>query len=146
MTLLHGLAAGLLFGAGLAVSGMIYPTKVLGFLDLAGAWDPSLALVMGGALAVAIPGFRFVLARGRTVSGAALAVPAARAIDRPLLVGAVMFGAGWGLVGLCPGPAVGVLATLDPGAALFMAAMLVGMFGKDLVERARGRTLAARVD
>ncbi len=97
---------GLLFGLGLCLSGMTDPPKVLGFLDLAGAWDPSLAFVMGGAVVVAFFAFRIALGRGKTLSGQPLDLPASRAIDGRLISGLLLFGVGWGLVGLCPGPAI----------------------------------------
>ena len=118
--------AGLLFGLGLAISGMTEPDKVLGFLDLFGNWDPSLALVMGGALAVAIPGFRWARRYPHAVCGDALQLPQKTHIDPPLLIGALMFGIGWGLAGYCPGPAVANLARLNPELLIFLPAMLVG--------------------
>lgn len=118
--------AGLLFGLGLAVSGMTEPDKVLGFLDLFGSWDPSLALVMGGALAVAIPGFRWARRYPQAVCGDALQLPQKTRIDPPLLIGALMFGVGWGLAGYCPGPAVANLARLNPELLIFLPAMLIG--------------------
>jgi|SRR5271166_5133828 len=118
---------GLLFGIGLCVSGMVYPSKVLGFLDLAGAWDPSLAFVMGGAVAVGLVAFRIAGRRGVSLSGGPLHLPTAKAIDARLIGGSVIFGAGWGLVGLCPGPAIADLGFLDRRAALFVACMILGM-------------------
>jgi hypothetical protein len=115
-------ASGLLFGLGLCLAGMIDPRKVLGFLDLAGAWDPSLALVMGGALAVAFVAFRLA-GKGPF----APAPPRARRIDARLYAGAAIFGLGWGLVGFCPGPALADLGFLDPRAALFVLAMASGV-------------------
>ena len=133
---------GLLFGWGLLLSGMTDPGKVQGFLDLAGAWDPSLALVMGGAIAVGF--FAFALARRRTTSflGGALQMPAARDIDKPLVVGSLIFGAGWGLAGFCPGPAVVSMASGEIKALVFVAAMLAGMLAFKLLDaapRARAR-------
>ena len=119
--------AGLLFGAGLCLSGMIYPSKVLAFLDLVGAWDPSLAFVMGGAVAVAFITFRIAAGRRTTLSGEPFHLPAAKAIDARLIGGSVIFGAGWGLVGLCPGPAIANLGFLDWRAALFVLCMILGM-------------------
>ena len=119
--------AGLLFGLGLCLSGMIEPRKVLGFLDIAGLWDPSLAFVMGGAVLVAMAAFRFARGRSATLSGGAFHLPAARGIDARLILGSLLFGAGWGLVGLCPGPALVDLGFLDPGAARFVLAMAGGM-------------------
>ena len=120
-------AAGLVFGLGLVISGMSNPAKVLGFLDLAGPWDPSLAVVMAGAIAVGIVGF--ALARGRAASmlGLQMRLGTSRTIDRRLAVGAVAFGVGWGLVGLCPGPALAALSGGSREAIVFVAAMLAGM-------------------
>ena len=119
--------SGLVFGLGLIVSGMANPAKVLGFLDLAGAWDPSLALVMGGAVAVGF--FAFLIAKNRTRSfiGAEMKLPTASAIDSRLLAGSALFGAGWGVVGFCPGPGLVALGMGEPKALVFVAAMLVGM-------------------
>jgi uncharacterized protein len=126
--LLATLGAGIVFGAGLVVSQMIDPGKVLAFLDVAGAWDPSLALVMVGALAVAIPGFRLAAARNAPVFGGGFDRPSRQAIDGRLLGGAAVFGIGWGLVGFCPGPALAALAFGRWEAALFVLAMLAGMW------------------
>ena len=118
---------GLLFGLGLILSGMTDPGKVIGFLDLAGLWDPSLALVMGGAIAVGF--FAFAIAKKRTVNflGGALHLPKSNPIDKPLVIGAVLFGAGWGLAGFCPGPGLVSLASGNAKGAFFVAFMLVGM-------------------
>jgi uncharacterized membrane protein YedE/YeeE len=118
---------GLLFGLGLILSGMTDPGKVIGFLDLAGLWDPSLALVMGGAIAVGF--FAFAIAKKRTVNflGGALHLPKSNQIDKPLVIGAVLFGAGWGLAGFCPGPGLVSLASGNAKGAFFVAFMLVGM-------------------
>jgi len=118
---------GLFFGLGLILSGMTDPGKVLGFLDIAGIWDPSLALVMGGAIAVGF--FAFAIAKKRTVNflGGALHLPKSNEIDKPLVIGAMMFGAGWGLAGFCPGPAIVSLASGQIKAAMFVVFMLVGM-------------------
>tara|TARA_R110002049_G_scaffold48080_4_gene138786 strand:- start:436 stop:852 length:417 start_codon:yes stop_codon:yes gene_type:complete len=126
---------GLIFGLGLILSGMTDPSKVLGFLDLFGAWDPSLALVMGGAIAVGA--FAFALARDRTQSvlGGAMHLPRATQIDKRLVVGALIFGAGWGLAGFCPGPALVASASGEIKAAIFVVAMLAGMGLYALVER-----------
>ena len=121
------LLIGLLFGAGLAVSGMMNPAKVLGFLDIAGDWDPTLAFVMGGALIVALPATLVARRRSRPVLAERFDMPTRRAIDVPLIAGSALFGLGWGLVGFCPGPAFAALATglWQPG--LFVVAMLAGM-------------------
>lgn len=132
---LAAFACGLIFGFGLLISGMTQPTKVLGFLDLFGRWDPTLAFVMMGALAVSALGFAFARRRMRPLFAAESLWPTKTAIDRPLVIGSVMFGAGWGLVGLCPGPAVENLATLSPQVVGFVAAMLAGMVGQDLWSR-----------
>ena len=118
---------GLLFGLGLCLSSMTDPAKVLGFLDLAGAWDPSLAFVMGGAVVVALIAFRIAIRRGSSLSGGPLHLPVARAIDARLIAGSLMFGVGWGLVGLCPGPAMADVGYLDGRAALFVLSMAAGM-------------------
>lgn len=120
------LASGVLFGLGLAVSGMTDPDKVRNFLDLAGAWDPSLALVMAGALLVALPGYAWVRGRGASASGEPLHLPAATRIDARLLGGSALFGIGWGIAGYCPGPALANLAHGAPGAIAFVVAMLAG--------------------
>jgi uncharacterized membrane protein YedE/YeeE len=119
--------AGLLFGLGLCMSGMTDPRKVLGFLDLGGAWDPSLALVMGGAVAVACVAFRIAARRRASVSGEPFHLPTAKAIDGRLIGGSLIFGAGWGLVGLCPGPAIADVGFLDLRAALFVGSMILGI-------------------
>lgn len=134
------LISGLVFGTGLVISGMTQPEKVLGFLDIFGAWDPTLAFVMGGALAVALPGFWLARRRGHPLLAAHFRWPTRAEIDRPLVAGSVMFGAGWGLVGLCPGPAIVNLSTLMPQAVVFVAAMVLGMAGLDFW---RGRRISA---
>lgn len=124
---LSAFACGLLFGLGLIVSGMANPAKVLGFLDLAGQWDPSLAFVMAGAVAIAAIGFRLARTRPASVLGAPMQLPTARRVDSRLIAGALIFGAGWGLAGFCPGPALVSAASGQPRAWLFVAAMLAGM-------------------
>ena len=119
--------AGLLFGLGLCLSGMTNPTKVLAFLDLAGAWDPSLAFVMIGAIAVAFVAFRVASRRAASLSGRPFQIPTSKAIDARLVGGSLLFGAGWGLAGLCPGPAIVNLGYLNSRAALFVLAMAAGM-------------------
>jgi hypothetical protein len=118
---------GLLFGLGLMLSGMTDPGKVLGFLDLAGAWDPSLALVMGGAIAVGVAAFAVAKKRTVTFLGGALHWPQAESVDKRLVLGSMLFGAGWGLAGFCPGPALVSLASGKTKAAVFVAAMVLGM-------------------
>ena len=129
--------AGLVFGIGLIVSGMFNPAKVLAFLDLAGPWDPSLALVMAGAVAIAAIGFALASWRGTTLLGTPLQLGAARRIDRRLALGSLVFGAGWGLVGFCPGPALVALGTGGVKAFAFFAAMVVGMLVFEALERRR---------
>uniref|UniRef100_UPI000D378977 DUF6691 family protein n=1 Tax=unclassified Variovorax TaxID=663243 RepID=UPI000D378977 len=119
--------SGLLFGLGLIVSGMADPAKVLGFLDLFGRWDPSLALVMAGAIALGVPAFLVAARRTRSLLGAPMQLPTARRIDRRLLAGSLVFGAGWGLAGFCPGPGLVALGMGEAKAAAFVAAMLAGM-------------------
>ena len=126
---------GLLFGMGLLVSGMTDPGKVLGFLDLLGAWDPSLAFVMGGAILVGVFAFAIAKKRSNSFSGGAMRFPTQTEIDKRLLVGAVIFGAGWGLAGFCPGPALVSLAAGQPKAAVFMGFMLAGMFLCEVIDR-----------
>lgn len=126
---------GLLFGWGLLLSGMTDPGKVQGFLDLFGAWDPSLAFVMGGAIAVGVFAFAVAKKRTQTFLGGGLQLPTARDIDKPLVVGALIFGAGWGLAGFCPGPGVVAMAAGELKALVFVAAMLAGMFGFQLLDR-----------
>mgnify|MGYP001281160029 CR=1 FL=1 len=128
-------AVGLLFGIGLILSGMTDPGKVTGFLDLFGQWDPSLALVMGGAIMVGV--FAFAIAKKRTTTflGGALHLPKSTDIDRRLGVGGLVFGAGWGLAGFCPGPALVSLGAGQPKAAVFVVAMLAGMYVFELLER-----------
>ena len=128
-------AVGLLFGLGLLLSGMTDPGKVLGFLDIFGAWDPSLALVMGGAILVGF--FAFALAKKRTTTflGGVLRLPTSTQMDKPLVIGSLLFGAGWGLAGFCPGPAVVSMADGQPKALVFVLAMLFGMVGFELMDR-----------
>jgi uncharacterized protein len=121
------LVAGLSFGAGLVMSGMAQPRKVLGFLDVFGAWDASLLCVMAGAIAVHAIGYRLVRARPQPLFDARFAVPTRRDIDADLVLGAVLFGIGWGISGYCPGPSVIALASGRPGVLIFVAAMAVGM-------------------
>jgi uncharacterized protein len=137
MWIVAPLVCGLIFGAGLLISGMVQPTKVLGFLDIFGAWDPSLAVVMAAALAVAAPGFMLARYRPRPVLTGQYFWPGKPQIDAPLLLGAGLFGIGWGLVGLCPGPALESLATLSPGVIVFVAAMAMGMVIHDIWQASR---------
>jgi len=135
MPILTSLLAGLVFGLGLILSRMADPAKVLAFLDLAGPWDPSLVLVMVGAIAVGLVAFAMAGRRDRTLLGLALKLPVARQIDGRLVGGSLLFGAGWGLAGFCPGPALVALSMGELKAAVFVAAMLVGMGVFELLER-----------
>ena len=126
---------GLLFGIGLLLSGMSDPGKVLGFLDLFGAWDPSLALVMGGAVGVAALAYAIAGKRSTSVLGGALQLPTSNHIDRRLVGGALVFGIGWGLAGYCPGPALVSLASGQVKGAVFVAAMALGMVIYSVIER-----------
>jgi len=132
--------AGLLFGLGLIVAGMANPAKILGFLDITGKWDPSLAFVMAGAIAVGQ--VAFMLARRRTLSalGLPMQLPAAQAIDLPLVGGSLAFGIGWGLAGFCPGPALVALGAGYSKAFVFVVAMLLGMGTFELISAARRRS------
>ena len=134
MTIFSALLAGLLFGMGLIVSGMTDPSKVLGFLDVAGKWDPSLGFVMGGAIIIGLLVFPFASKRTESVLGSPMRLPTATTIDRRLVLGGLTFGVGWGLAGYCPGPA---LASLTHGGTkpwVFVIAMLVGMALFELAE------------
>jgi len=135
MSTLAAFAAGLLFGVGLILGGMTDPGKVIGFLDIAGHWDPSLAFVMGGAVLVGI--FAFALARRRASAllGGAMQLPQRRDIDARLVLGSAVFGIGWGLAGFCPGPALVSFASGEGKAAIFVAAMLGGMIIYTVMER-----------
>jgi uncharacterized membrane protein YedE/YeeE len=151
MRIVAPLICGLINGAGLLNSGMVRPTKVLDFLDIFGAWDPSLAVVMAAALAVAVPGFRLADRGARPWFAGEYFRPGKSGIDRPLVAGAAMFGLGWGLVGLCPGPALENLATLSPGIIVFVLAMAAGMIAHDGWQRSRltaqrDRMLASATD
>ena len=139
---MHALSAfgvGLVFGIGLVISGMTDPSKIIGFLDLAGPWDPSLALVMGGAVAVGFVAFRVARRRTAAFLGGAMHLPTARQIDRRLVVGSLVFGIGWGLAGYCPGPAVVSVGMGQDKAIVFVVAMLAGMAIYELIERVRQR-------
>ena len=140
MKLAMALVAGLLFGLGLILSGMTDPAKVLGFLDLAGNWDPSLAFVMGGALLVGTLVFPFATKRPKSILGDALRLPTATRIDRRLVLGGLTFGVGWGLAGYCPGPALASLAQGGTKPLLFFAAMLVGMALFELLESIKSKS------
>ncbi|MFI2810232.1 MULTISPECIES: DUF6691 family protein [Microbulbifer] len=134
-TTITAFVAGLIFGLGLLLSQMANPEKVLAFLDLAGNWDPSLALVMVGAIAVGLPVFAWAKGRQQSLLGEALELPSSNAIDRPLVVGSLLFGAGWGLAGFCPGPAVVATGAGELKAVVFTVAMLAGMTAFRLFRR-----------
>lgn len=139
MALFYAWLAGLIFGIGLLISGMTNPAKVIGFLDLAGHWDPSLAFVMAGAIAVAAVGFKFARTRTRSLLGLPMNLPTARHIDRRLVVGSLLFGIGWGIAGVCPGPALVLLGSGIGKGAVFVIAMLVGMGLFEWLERKKQR-------
>ena len=140
MQIIATFATGLIFGLGLILSGMTDPSKVIGFLDLAGLWDPSLALVMGGAVLVGVIAYQFAKGRKTSFSGDAMRLPTARQIDRRLVLGGLTFGAGWGLAGYCPGPALVSVMQGGMKPLIFVIAMLVGM----AVFEIQGRMAQAR--
>lgn len=130
------LFAGLLFSLGLIISGMVNPAKVIGFLDLTGHWDPSLALVMAGAIAAATPFFIWAKTRRQTLlTHEKMALPDSKIIDRPLIAGSILFGMGWGLAGICPGPGLVALAMGEVKAFIFVVSMLIGMFIFNLIPK-----------
>jgi len=135
---LNAFLVGLLFGLGLIISGMTDPSKVIGFLDLAGAWDPSLAFVMGGAVLIGAGAFTIAKKRQRSLLGAPMQLSDATRLDKPLLIGSLVFGVGWGISGFCPGPAVVSAAAGQPKAWIFVAAMLAGMALYNMIEQ-RGK-------
>ncbi|SEH69364.1 YeeE/YedE family protein [Paracoccus alkenifer] len=135
MQLVSALLIGLVFGAGIALSGMANPAKVLNFFDLAGTWDPSLIFVMGGALAVTFVGYRVVLRRSGPVLGGGFYLPTRRDIDRPLVLGSAVFGIGWGIAGFCPGGVIPALGLLRPEPVVFVVAMIVGILLARLLQR-----------
>lgn len=137
MKTVSALVTGLLFGIGLIVSGLANPAKVLGFLDIAGTWDPSLAFVMVGAIGVAAVGFRVAGRRAQSLLRQPMRLPDARAVDGRLIGGSLLFGVGWGIAGICPGPAVVALGMGYVKAALFVAAMIAGMAVFEFLERRR---------
>ena len=128
---LFGFVSGLVFGIGLILAGMADPSKIKGFLDLAGAWDPSLALVMGGAIAPGVVAFALAKRRELSWTGTAMEIPTNRSIDTRLILGGVLFGTGWGIAGFCPGPALVALGSGMGAAGIFVVAMLVGMVVHD---------------
>lgn len=139
MHIIMALLAGLVFGIGLIISGMTDPSKVIGFLDLTGRWDPSLGFVMGGAILVGLVAFRFAAGRAKSLLGDAMRLPTATHIDRRLVLGGLAFGAGWGLAGYCPGPALASLAGGGAKPLIFAGAMVVGMAIFEWLERLPAR-------
>lgn len=139
MSIVSALLSGLLFGLGLIVSGMSDPSKVLGFLDLAGAWDPSLAFVMGGAILVGSLVFPFASKRTNSITGKPMRLPTATTIDRRLVLGGLTFGVGWGLAGYCPGPALASLVLGGTKPWVFILAMLIGMAVFEVIEKVSGK-------
>ena len=137
LNILTAFAAGLVFGIGLIFAGMTDPSKVIGFLDFAGNWDPSLAFVMGGAILVGVFAFRFAKRSTTSVLGEEMRLPTNHAIDKPLVIGSLLFGAGWGLVGFCPGPALTSLGSGNGKAAIFVIAMVAGMAVFEFLQRLR---------
>ncbi len=133
-TILAALCCGIIFGLGLSISEMINPARVIGFLDIAGQWDLTLLLVMGSAVFVTVICFPLVLKQPHPLLSEKFSLPTKSSIDLELLSGATLFGIGWGLAGLCPGPAVAALASLSPSVMLFVAAMLVGLFIAPMIE------------
>jgi uncharacterized protein len=129
--------SGLLLGIGLILSGMANPAKVIGFLDVAGPWDPSLGLVMGGGLVVGSIGFTLLKKQSKTLSGEPLNLPASRKIDLRLILGSVLFGIGWGVTGICPGPGLVLLGAGIPEGVIYVASLLAGMTLYSLIEKLR---------
>lgn len=137
-----GLIAGLVFGAGLVISSMTDPTKVLAFLDVTGNWDPSLLLVLGAAVIVNFVGYRLVLKRGEPVFGDRFALPTSQDLDARLIGGSALFGIGWGLAGYCPGPGFVAIAQGNLEAIVFVATVFVGFISVDLIDRLRAASAA----
>ena len=135
MNVLFALLSGLIFGLGLILAGMANPAKVLGFLDLAGLWDPSLALVMGGGIAIGSVAFALAKRRTQSLLGLPMQLPTSRQLDRRLLGGSIAFGIGWGLAGICPGPALVLLGSGSYQGMVFVVAMLTGMGAFEILER-----------
>jgi len=131
--------SGLIFGIGLIVSGMTNPAKVIGFLDIAGAWDPSLGFVMLGAISVAFFSFRLAKKRKHTYTGIPILLPETKAIDLKLILGSTTFGVGWGLAGYCPGPALATIFTWQVAPLLFVSAMVLGMALYELIEYVKAK-------
>jgi uncharacterized membrane protein YedE/YeeE len=146
MRLFISFVIGVVFGVGLYVSGMTQPSKVLGFLDILGDWDPSLAFVMAGAVAVGLVAFSFARRRGRTFLGEELRLPRTTEIDAPLVVGSLIFGTGWGLSGICPGPGIVDVGFLDWHALVFVVSMAAGMMMERLIVDALGAKSLVSMD
>jgi len=136
---------GLVFGVGISLSGMANPAKVLNFFDIAGTWDPSLGFVMGGAVIVAFFGYRLVLRREKPVFAPIFDIPTNRRIDAKLIGGSAVFGIGWGIAGFCPGGALPALGTLDPRVALFVLALVIGIFAARAAMRLTARRTAKSI-
>lgn len=137
--------SGLLFGLGVSIGGMANPAKVQNFFDVAGAWDPSLFLVMGGALAVTAPGYWFLFKRGKPMFASAFSVPTNRTIDTKLVAGSAVFGIGWGIAGFCPGASIPVLSTLNPDVLIFTASLIGGvLIAKGAMKMTANRKAAAQ--
>lgn len=132
---LSSFIVGLIFGIGLILAGMTNPAKVIGFLDITGTWDPSLAFVMGGAILVAIVAFRFANKRTVNFLGGVMRMPTSDMIDKRLVIGSLLFGVGWGMAGFCPGPALTSMGTGNPKAVIFVIAMIAGMAIFELADR-----------
>lgn len=140
---LSALGAGVVFGIGLIFAGMTDPSKVIGFLDVAGKWDPSLAFVMGGAIFVGLFAFRKAKRRDTSLLGEIMRIPTSQVITKPLIIGSMLFGAGWGLGGFCPGPGITSLGTANPKAAIFVIGMLAGMLIFEWLTRLRAEVADA---
>jgi hypothetical protein len=140
---LFAFLAGLLFGIGLVVSGLANPARVIGFLDVAGRWDPTMLLVIVASVGVSAAGFALARTRQRTLLGTAMQLPTARGIDSRLVLGSLLFGAGWGLAGFCPGPVLVALGAGYSKALVFVVAMLAGMLVHEVAERARAPAVAS---
>jgi len=139
MSTIFAFIAGLVFGIGLLVAGMANPAKVLGFLDIAGPWDPSLGLVMAGAIAVGVIAFALAKHRSHSLLGQPIQLPSVRQIDRRLIAGSLLFGIGWGIAGICPGPSLVLLGAGEVKGLAFVIAMIAGMFVYELMERSRAQ-------
>jgi uncharacterized membrane protein YedE/YeeE len=142
MKLLFALVTGLVFGTGIALSGMMNPAKVLNFFDVVGTWDPSLAFVMGGALIVTFFGYRFAWRRAAPLFGERFQVPTSKVIDMKLVGGSALFGIGWGIAGFCPGAAIPALGTGRWEVALFLVAVVAGFFLRRLISNSAARAAA----